>query len=239
MKTTNEQLQESREILYQFFPAGLIPEDKNVMEVLELLCDHPEPFHAEQAQRLQQLCLNWCDSINEVSDQFSTPYEVYRYYFKHFLNDPLDSFTVVLLQADGQLICDERIAYGSPPLSIHPKQVFGPAVQQRAQSVICLDYSPWRVGLDRTEEDEQLIATLYESGETLKIPLLDYLILNREDYSSVFDPFTRYNTSDSDRNELSQIVKQWGQNAQKNRKKAKWSQNCHSPEPDNPYQPHS
>ena len=69
---------------------------------------------------------------------------------------------------------------------VHPREVFAEAIEQRAAAIICIhnhpsgDFSP-------SEEDKRITWRLQESGELLGIPLLDHIIISKEDFTSFAD----------------------------------------------------
>ena len=69
---------------------------------------------------------------------------------------------------------------------VHPREVFAEAIEQRAAAIICIHNHP-SVDSSPSEEDKRITRRLQESGELLGIPLLDHIIISKEDFTSFAD----------------------------------------------------
>ena len=69
---------------------------------------------------------------------------------------------------------------------VHPREVFVEAIEQRAAAIICIHNHP-SGDSNPSEEDKRITRRLHESGELLGIPLLDQIIISKEDFTSFAD----------------------------------------------------
>jgi DNA repair protein RadC len=66
---------------------------------------------------------------------------------------------------------------------VHPREVFAPAVEQRAASVVIAHNHP-SGNLEPSEEDRDVTRRIADAGEILGIGLLDHLIFSRDSWFS-------------------------------------------------------
>ena len=69
---------------------------------------------------------------------------------------------------------------------VHPREVFAEAIEQRAAATICIHNHP-SGDSSPSEEDKRITRRLQESRELLGIPLLDHVIISKEDFTSFAD----------------------------------------------------
>jgi DNA repair protein RadC len=93
----------------------------------------------------------------------------------------------VLLTLDGAncLINKRTIAMGTLTASlVHPREVFAPAIEDRAASIIVAHNHP-SGSLELSSADKQITLQIKEAGKILGIELIDHIIITRDDYRSV------------------------------------------------------
>ena len=84
-----------------------------------------------------------------------------------------------------QLVHDEVISVGSLTANIvHPREVFGPALEYGAVAVIIAHNHP-SGSLEPTTEDLQVTSQLKAAGQIMGIDLLDHLIIAESSYASI------------------------------------------------------
>jgi len=96
-----------------------------------------------------------------------------------------EHFICIFLNARKQVIHQETISIGTLEASlIHPREVFQPAIECSASSVIFVHNHP---SGDATASREDILVTkrLCESGRLLGIDVLDHLIVSKNDYISL------------------------------------------------------
>ena len=95
-----------------------------------------------------------------------------------------EHFVVLYLNARNQLIHKETISVGTLNASlVHPREVFKPAIDNLAASLIIAHNHP-SGELVASEEDIKVTTRLKQSAELLGLEILDHLILTKTGYSS-------------------------------------------------------
>ena len=88
-----------------------------------------------------------------------------------------EHFLVLLLNARHEVMAKETISVGSLNASIvHPREVFNPAVIQRAASIVLAHNHP-SGDPEPSEEDLSITRRLVECGQLLGIEVLDHVII--------------------------------------------------------------
>jgi DNA repair protein RadC len=111
--------------------------------------------------------------------------------FAHFApllaDEKRETFHAVLLDSKNRLVDKIRISEGSLGASlVHPREAFRPAVREAAASVLFLHNHP--SGDPRpSEEDRRVTQRLRRAGDLLGIPVLDHIVVGRNDYYSFAD----------------------------------------------------
>ena len=89
------------------------------------------------------------------------------------------------LNARQQLISQTTISIGTVSSAlIHPREVFAPALQARASSLILVHNHPSQ-DPQPSEEDILITQKLVEVGEVIDIPLIDHVIVTSQGWSSL------------------------------------------------------
>ena len=98
-----------------------------------------------------------------------------------------ENFRVLLLDGKNRLIRDVLVSVGSLSASIvHPREVFSPAVRERAAGVILAHNHP-SGDPEPSRDDIELTGRLREAGTILGIAVIDHVIVGRESYYSFVD----------------------------------------------------
>ncbi|PIO00132.1 hypothetical protein COT72_03150 [archaeon CG10_big_fil_rev_8_21_14_0_10_43_11] len=95
-----------------------------------------------------------------------------------------EHFFVLLLDSKNRLIKDSAVSVGIlNSVLVHPREVFKLAVKESANSIIVAHNHP---SGDPAPSHEDVVVTkqLQEAGKTLNIPLLDHVIIGKEEYWS-------------------------------------------------------
>lgn len=96
-----------------------------------------------------------------------------------------EHFIALYLNARNELIHREDISIGTVNASIvHPRDVFAPALEHNATSVIVAHNHP-SGNHEPSPEDREVTLRLVEAGKLLGIRVLQHLILTRHEHSSV------------------------------------------------------
>jgi len=94
-------------------------------------------------------------------------------------------FAIVLLNSSGKYLLSEIITKGTLNASlVHPREVFRPAIQNSAASIILLHNHP-SGQLQPSQDDLKITQQLVASGKIIDIPVLDHIIVTDTDYLSL------------------------------------------------------
>lgn len=114
----------------------------------------------------------------------SSPEAVYEL-IKHYANDEKESFILLILDGANYIKDIQTVSVGTLTSSlVHPREVFRPAIEQAAASIIVAHNHP-SGNLYPSTADTQVTQRLQECGELLGIALLDHLIITKESYKSI------------------------------------------------------
>jgi len=95
-----------------------------------------------------------------------------------------EHFVALYLNARNQLIHREIISIGTLNSSlVHPREVFAPALEHKAASIILAHNHP-SGDLSKSAEDQHITDRLIEAGKLLGIDILDHLIITKDNFIS-------------------------------------------------------
>lgn len=96
-----------------------------------------------------------------------------------------EHFVVLYLNARDQLIKKETISIGILNASlVHPREVFKPAIDCLAASIILAHNHP-SGGVEPSEEDLSLNKRLLDVGKMVGIEVMDHVIISKDKYKSI------------------------------------------------------
>ena len=99
---------------------------------------------------------------------------------------PQEHFKVVLLDRKWQILKDATVSVGTVDRAIvHPREVFSPAVVNRASGVVVMHNHP-SGDCTPSREDRETTRRLAEAGKILGIVLADHIIYGKDQYYSFF-----------------------------------------------------
>lgn len=110
--------------------------------------------------------------------------QVFAYYHEKLRDQKKEKFFVVLLDCKHRIIREELISIGGLNVSIvHPREVFGAAIRESAESMILVHNHP---SGDPTPSREDIHVThrLVDAGKLMGIEVLDHLIIGNGSYIS-------------------------------------------------------
>jgi DNA repair protein RadC len=118
---------------------------------------------------------------------FQISQDVFEAYSLRLRDVKQEIFTVILLDSKNRYLREETVALGSLNQSIvHPREVFRPAIQGAAASLILVHNHP-SGDPSPSEEDVRVTERLVEAGKLLGIRILDHIIVGEGRYFSFFD----------------------------------------------------
>jgi DNA repair protein RadC len=96
-----------------------------------------------------------------------------------------ETFHVLLLDGKHRLRRKQRISEGTLTTSlVHPREVFAPAVRERAAAVICVHNHP-SGDPEPSREDLEVTLRLVEAGRLLGVPVLDHVVVADQGFVSI------------------------------------------------------
>lgn len=119
-----------------------------------------------------------------LREQLRNPDEVYQY-LSSLQKLLKETFHALYLDVKGRLIYDETVSIGTLTMNlVHAREVFRPAIEHAAASVILAHNHP---SGDPTPsaEDLQITRQLVEVGKLIDIQVLDHVIIGEGDYVSL------------------------------------------------------
>ncbi|MBF0237819.1 MAG: DNA repair protein RadC [SAR324 cluster bacterium] len=136
---------------------------------------------------LLELCKRYNEHKLVPGKAFQASVDVFRH-FQHRLRElKQEVFLVILLDNKHQYLTDCQITQGLLNKSlVHPREVFASAIEHRAAAIIAIHNHP--SGDPRpSSEDIQITRRLQDTGKIVGIPLLDHVIIGRDQYCSLAD----------------------------------------------------
>ena len=120
----------------------------------------------------------------EPAAPFRAADEVFGRYRFLLADYPVEVFVAVLLDVKNRFLSDVRVTTGILNGSlIHPREVFAPAVRERAASVILVHNHP-SGDPSPSPEDREVTRRLRQAGQILGIAVLDHVIIGNVSFYS-------------------------------------------------------
>lgn len=108
-------------------------------------------------------------------------------YLKPFASREQENFVVLMLDGANQIKNVKLITRGLVNRTlVHPREIFGPAVENRAVSLIISHCHPSGV-LTPSSDDLECTYRLRRAGEIIGIPIIDHLIFDSENCYSMME----------------------------------------------------
>jgi len=112
---------------------------------------------------------------------------VYNLYHDRFRDEKQEHFLAIILDTKHRILREVLVSKGTLSGSIvHPREVFAPAIRERAASVLVIHNHPSGDPAP-SHEDIEITRRLREAGELIGIPLLDHVILGADSFISLRD----------------------------------------------------
>ncbi len=113
------------------------------------------------------------------------PEDAYQYLSPQMSSLTKEHFRGLYLNVKGILVSEEIISIGTLTSAlVHPREVFGPAIERRSHSVLIAHNHP-SGDPNPSPEDIHLTRELAEAGRLLNIELLDHIIIGAKGYVSM------------------------------------------------------
>jgi len=154
---------------------------QGAVERLCQLCDVGE-VHACQILACFELGRRFFQKANGIS--LRTPEAVYEH-LRSMCRLSKEAFRGLYLDVKGRLVHDEIVSLGILTMNlVHPREVFRPAIEHSAASVILVHNHP-SGDPSPSAEDLRVTRQLVEVGKLVDIEVLDHVIIGREGFVSL------------------------------------------------------
>lgn len=119
-----------------------------------------------------------------VNIKMNSPKIIYKYFKNIFYLEEVEVFYVLYLDIKNNLITYEEMFRGTVNNSLaHPREIFKKAILESSSFIIVIHNHPSN---DTYPSDQDIAFTqhLYKGGEILGIPVLDHIIIGKDNYYS-------------------------------------------------------
>ncbi len=112
---------------------------------------------------------------------------IFNYFKNLFINETQENFYALYLNTKMELISYKLLFKGTINTSVvHPREIFRHAFLESAYSVIVIHNHPSN-NTTPSNEDTELTNKLFEIGNIMSIPLLDHIIIGKDNYYSFYE----------------------------------------------------
>ncbi len=144
----------------------------------------PDPARAARWEAILELARRFLSEEVPMGPSFRSAADVFARYRYLIADSPVEVFLALLLDVKHRYLRDVRVSMGILDGSlVHPREVFAPAVGERAGAVILVHNHPSGDPAP-SPEDREVTRRLRAAGGIVGIPVLDHVIIgNRAFYS--------------------------------------------------------
>ncbi|MBE5921567.1 MAG: JAB domain-containing protein [Lachnospiraceae bacterium] len=144
------------------------------------------PVKAVQILCIAELSKRIWRARSEKKLDFSKPDSVAAFYMEEMQHRDTECAVCVYLDARKQFLADTILSTGTiNETIIHPREVFGPAIQYHAAGIILLHNHP-SGDVQPSPADIAVTQRIFQAGKLLGIALFDHLIIGKQTYFSFF-----------------------------------------------------
>lgn len=112
---------------------------------------------------------------------------IFNYFKNLFINETQENFYALYLNTKMELISYKLLFKGTINTSVvHPREIFRHAFLESAYSVIVIHNHPSN-NTTPSNEDTEFTNKLFEIGNIMSIPLLDHIIIGKDNYYSFYE----------------------------------------------------
>ncbi len=133
------------------------------------------------------------ENTRDFSIKLNNSSKVYEY-FKHYLYyEKQENFIAVYLDSKSKIISYKTLFKGTLNTScVHPREIFKHAFLESAYSIIVLHNHP-SGDVSPSEADIILTNSLFEIGKLISIPVVDHIIIGKNNYYSFYENMHKNN----------------------------------------------
>lgn len=113
--------------------------------------------------------------------------KIYAYFKNKIAYLEQEHLIAIFLDAKNNLLCYKTIFIGTANMSItHPREIFKEAMKNAAVSLIIIHNHP-SGDITPSKADKLFTSQIYTTGKIVGIPLLDHIIIGKNNYYSFYD----------------------------------------------------
>jgi DNA repair protein RadC len=113
--------------------------------------------------------------------------KIYKLLKPYYFNESKEILMIVSLNSRNKVIAIDKVSIGTVNQSlVHPREVFETAIKRRASYFVVSHNHPSN-DVNPSDEDIQITNKLYELSKLIGIPLIDHIIMSRNEYFSFKD----------------------------------------------------
>jgi DNA repair protein RadC len=160
-----------------------IPEqDLNGESVQDILESIPD----ERAMLVKEIAVRYGEK-RIMGQSFQKSVDVFDHFKIRLGTARQEQFYVLILDNKHRIISEQMITQGTLNQTlIHPREIFAPAIEKRAQALILLHNHP-SGNPEPSAQDLKMTKRLIEVGEIVGITVLDHIIIGSDNYYSFAD----------------------------------------------------
>ena len=151
----------------------------------EDLSDHLSPQMTFRLKAVFKLLSHIATEKVGTIERICNAQGVYNLYHDRFRGEKQEHFLAIFLDTKHRILREVLVSKGTLNGSmVHPREVFAPAIRERAASVLVLHNHPSGDPAP-SHEDIEITNRLREAGDLIGIPLLDHVILGEDSFVSL------------------------------------------------------
>lgn len=128
---------------------------------------------------------------DKINIKLNNSSKIYEYFKDKFINEKQENFYAIYLDSKSNLISYKLLFKGTLNSScVHPREIFKYAHLESAYSIIVIHNHP-SGDSNPSKEDEITTNNLMEIGKLMSIPVLDHIIIGKDNYFSFYEYLNR------------------------------------------------
>lgn len=160
------------------------PGDGDGMRTAVRVGGTPDPARAARWEAVVELVRRFLSEEAPTGPSFRSAADVFARYRYLIADSPVEVFLALLLDVKHRFLRDARVSVGILDGSlIHPREVFAPAVGERAGAIILVHNHPSGDPAP-SPEDREVTRRLRAAGGIVGIPVLDHVIIGSRAFYS-------------------------------------------------------
>jgi DNA repair protein RadC len=125
--------------------------------------------------------------LKQEQIKISSPLDVFNIFNNELSHLDIEKFFVLILSSTNIVKKKVEITSGTLNTSlVSPREVFKPAIDSKAASIILVHNHP-SGNLEPSQEDIKVTKQLVEAGKILEIPVLDHIIVANNQFTSLIE----------------------------------------------------